>query len=349
MTSARVALDDGLEDEWERLADSVDAAPWLRPGWVTAWWRAFGRGALEVQVVRRDGALAAVIPLERHGARLSATANWHTPSVPVLAADAAAAGEALATTLLDRARHVSLAFVRTDDGVLDAWLSAAAATRRSHLVRTLERSPYIALRPGLESWQDALGSKLRGELRRRRRRLEEQGEVAVDVRDGSQDLDALLEEGFRIEAAAWKGERGTAIASDAATRDFYVSVARWAAARGWLRLAFLRLDGRPLAFDLCLERGGVHALLKTGFEPEARRLAPGLLLRDAMIRRAFDLGLVTYEFLGADEPWKLAWTSTVRELKLLQAFAPTPAGRVERAAWAYGRPLAKRALALARR
>src|SRR5262249_41813831 len=42
-----------LAREWEELADRVQAVPWVRPGWVAAWWRAFGKGALEVLAVRR--------------------------------------------------------------------------------------------------------------------------------------------------------------------------------------------------------------------------------------------------------------------------------------------------------
>ncbi|HKP88939.1 MAG TPA: GNAT family N-acetyltransferase, partial [Thermoleophilaceae bacterium] len=41
-----------------------------------------------------------------------------------------------------------------------------------------------------------------------------------------------------------------------------------AAEQGWLRLAFLRLDGRAIAFDMCLEHGGAFYVLKGGFDPE---------------------------------------------------------------------------------
>lgn len=287
--------------------------------------------------------------MSRRRGELAANANWHTPAFAIVAADDPSRVELAESLFRASARRVALAFLRADEGTLPACIDAAARHRYRTLARTLERSPYVSMRVGLEGWEAALDGKLRSELRRRRRRLEEQGTVELDLRDGSEGLDGLLEEGFRIEAAAWKGARGTAIAADPAARVFYDRAARWAAERGWLRLAFLRLDGRALAFDLCLEQGGAHALLKTGFEPELRQLAPGLLLREAMIRRAFELGLDSYEFLGSDEPWKLAWTGTVRELKLLQAFAPTLPGTVDRLAWAAGRPAAKRILALGRR
>ena len=71
-----------------------------------------------------------------------------------------------------------------------------------------------------------------------------------------------------------------------------------------------------------------------------------MLIRKEMIARAFSNGLASYEFLGAAEPWKLRWTDMLHERRLLQAFAPSVPGVIDslRArAFAFGRPLAKRA------
>jgi CelD/BcsL family acetyltransferase involved in cellulose biosynthesis len=104
-----------------------------------------------------------------------------------------------------------------------------------------------------------------------------------------------------------------------------------------------------IAFDLCLEERGIHYLLKTGFDPEYARFAPGLILRHKMIERAFELGLSRYEFLGDSEPWKLAWTQAARERVRVEAFARSPRGLVEWSANAHGRPLARRVLRRLRR
>jgi hypothetical protein len=71
-----------------------------------------------------------------------------------------------------------------------------------------------------------------------------------------------------------------------------------------------------------------------------------MILRYEMVARAFSIGLRSYEFLGADEPWKLEWTQTTRERALFQAFAPSVRGRLWWAAFAWGRPIAKRLLAV---
>jgi CelD/BcsL family acetyltransferase involved in cellulose biosynthesis len=315
-----------LVKEWEELADRAAVVPFLHPGWFMAWWQAFGRGRLEILAVRRDGRLRAVAPMRRRLGRLASASNFHTPMFGLLADDQGAAGE-LAHALMRRAGHsMTLTFV--DDQVMPTHqaLIKAAALWASH--RELERSPYIDIQSSWETYEEGLGTKRRRELRRRRRRLEELGRLTFEVRQDGQDLERLLDEGFSVEGSGWKDARGTAIRAKQETRLFYREVARWSAQRGWLLLGFLRLDGQPLAFDYCLEYTGVHYLLKTGYDPAFRQLAPGTLLRYEMIRRAHRTGLARYDFLGGDYPWKLEWTDRSRPRWELRGFPRSPLGSV---------------------
>jgi CelD/BcsL family acetyltransferase involved in cellulose biosynthesis len=143
----------------------------------------------------------------------------------------------------------------------------------------------------------------------------------------------------------WKGARGTAIASQPHTRRFYIEVARWAADRGWLRLAFLRLDGRPLAVQYLLDVNGVRYALKGGYDPSAERFSPGILLLEALLEHAFATAARRFALLGGDEPYKARFATDNHELVLFQAFTPSLTGSLHRATWAYGRPMAKRAQA----
>ena len=271
----------------------------------------------------------------------------HT-GVPTLAAPDAL--PELADALFTRRPHrIALQFVDAEEAGSKACRAAAERAGYRIQVRTLERSPYINTDGGWDEYCRERSTKLFRELRRRRRRLESEGRFELEVHDGREGLDELLDEGFQVESAGWKADAGSAIASQPETQRFYREIASWAAGRNWLRLAFLRLNSKPFAFDFAIEHDGVHYLLKTGYDPASSRFAPGMLLRHEMIARAFGEGLRSYEFLGADEPWKLEWTSAVRRRDLFQAFAPTARGRFEHAAFEYGRPLAKRALALARR
>lgn len=333
-----------LAGDWDELADRTGAPPFLRPGWIGAWWGAFGGGTLELLALRREGRLAGILPLYRRGAVIRSTTNVHASMFEPLAEDEVAAEE-LARALFSRgARRVSVFYLAPGGPGLRALRRAAGAARYRLIEGTHERSPYIEIAGDWDAYRARLDTKLLSEVRRRRRRLEAEGRLSLEVADGGERLHELLEEGLRVEAAAWKGAVGTSISSSPETRRFYSEAAAWAAGRGLLRLAFLRLDGRPLAFDYCLEDGGAHYLVKTGYDPEHRGHAPGVMMRHDMIARAFSAGLSSYEFLGHDDSWKLRWTETCRERVVARAFAPSPAGVLNWASVAYARPLAKRLL-----
>lgn len=338
---------DGLDREWSALAERLGSTPFIHPGWTRAWWRAFGRGSLEILVQRRRGELVGVLPLRRAWGAIASPTNWHTPVFgPV--AEGGAIASSLFDWLLSRGpRQLSLSFLDDQDPAIAALTGAAGRHRYRTAVRTRMRSPYLTLAPDIE--ESRLGGKRRREMRRRRRLLEERGELTFEVSEEGEALEERLEEGFRVEALGWKAARGTAIASQPATRAFYTEVARWAAARGWLRLCFLRLDGQPLAFDFALEHEGRHYLVKTGYDPAYRAQAPGVLLRQAAIGRAASLGLRTYEFLGQAEPTKLEWTDTCRQRVLLQAFRASPAGTLDRIVSTHGRQVARQVRAGLRR
>jgi CelD/BcsL family acetyltransferase involved in cellulose biosynthesis len=337
-------------DEWDELAERAGAESiWLRPGWILAWWGAFGRGRFELATLRRGDRLAALVPLARTAGACRSPTNYHTPSFGVLAEDDSAAGELIEELFASRPRRVELAFFMHGSSDVRDFHGAAERAGYYVLERTLERGPYVETDGSWDAYEPTIAGKVRREVRRRRRRLQAEGTLVTAVEEGTERLDELLQEGFRVEAAAWKGKNGTAIASRAETEGFYREVAHWAAARGWLRLAFLRLDGRPLAFDFAIEYAGHHYLLKTGYDPAYRSLAPAMVLRHEMIQRAFRVGLRSYEFGGSDESWKLEWTRKTNDRVLVQAFARTVVGAGEWAACAYARPVAKRLRALTSR
>jgi CelD/BcsL family acetyltransferase involved in cellulose biosynthesis len=326
--------------EWDRLADRLRASPFLRPGWIAAWERAFG-GPVEVQCVRAEGDLAAVLALRRSRLAIGGATNWHTPRFGALAVDERALQPLVRALIEARAPRLVLSFLPRDDPLL-ATLQAAA---RAHELRSLEdvvgRPPFIRLRGGWDSYEAGRPAKRRSDLRRRLRRLGEHGEVSYEVTDGPEALAQRLDEAFRVEASGWKGRSGTAMAARPETRRFYEQVAEWAASRGWFRLWTLRLESRPIAIAYCLDDGDAHYVIKVGYDPEFSKFAPGTLLTREMLRAAFASGLRRYEFLGTDEPYKLEWTDTCHELVRLQVFGPTVAGTASRLVWKRARPLVR--------
>src|SRR5216684_3195501 len=88
------------------------------------------------------------------------------------------------------------------------------------------RKPQAASR--YEVVESRLDAKFRQNLRRRRRRLAEQGEVKYVLLDGkdAKQLDCALADFFVIEASGWKGRCGTSIAQRPELVGFYAQMAR---------------------------------------------------------------------------------------------------------------------------
>jgi CelD/BcsL family acetyltransferase involved in cellulose biosynthesis len=305
---------------------------------------------LSLLAAKRGDELAGVLPVVVHNGVVSAPVNWHTPLFEYLARDAEA-GAALAESLMSRAAvRADLGFLAPDDPGVTYCRAAAEHLGRGVIVRTITRSPFVEIEGGdWDRYRSSLDRNVRKNIGRRLRRLGEHGTVSLQVADGLRDLDSLLHEGFRLEASGWKRERATAIASDPVIERFYTEIARWATERGWLAMRFLRVDGTAIAFSLCLQASGIVYALKSGYDPAFRRFGPGILLTYESLRDAFERGLRSYELLGDEEPYKLMFSSSVRDRVRFQAFGRSLRGRVNQFAWSHGRAAARRARGIADR
>lgn len=319
---------------WAALADRTPCSPFVRPEWLLPWWSAFGHGQLELLGVHDGDRLAASLAVRRHRRRVDSPTNWHTPVYGFLSAGSAWTRH-LATELFDpRPRRVVLDLLDAADPALGDVVAVAESLDYWVEVRERQRAVVIDTRGDWDAYHSTLPRELRKNLRRRQRRLDEMGRVEVDVRDGREDLDALLTEGFVIEASGWKGERGTAMSSRPETSRFYREFAGLAAERGWLRLSFLRVGGHAIAFNYGIQLDDVHYAIKTGYDQRAASFSPGLLLHHAALRRAFDTSVTRYELLGSDDAWKQPWASDYRSHVRARAITKSTSTAIER--WARG-------------
>jgi CelD/BcsL family acetyltransferase involved in cellulose biosynthesis len=347
MADARAQIEREIEplaEAWDDLAHRTKAPPFARPGWFRAWWGAFGQGSLEVVTVRRGERLAAALPLARRRGALSALANYHSPAFAPVAEEAEALRDAVEAALAARPRQLVLPLVEREGPAIGPARDVAARADFRIIERTQLRTPVVGVEGDWEPYLASLSRKFRKELRRHRRQLESEHEADIEIVDGAGELAPRLKEAFELEGSGWKASGGTAIASQPQTRRFYEEMMSWAAARGMLRLLFLRVDHRPIAVDIALEDHGVRYLLKGGFDQAWARFSPGTRLLEAGLEQAFSAGLTRVEIGGGDDPYKLRWTRDVHERVLVQAFAPTPLGLAGWTTYSHVRPLAARLL-----
>ena len=323
-----------MAQDWGALADAIAAPPGLYPGYVQAWAAAHAAPErLRAVTVWRGDRLAAVLPLVIHRSRLTTVGMRDAEETGIVADGADAARAAAEGALALGLARVLLRPVPRDGGTHTALAEACAGGAGALLERVVDEHPVIDIAGDWETYLSGLSRNTRSDVRRRRRRLDELGRVEVEVLDGTAGLDAALDLALEIEASGWKGRAGTALAARPADERHHRLLAVWAARRGWLRLAFLRLDGRAIAFQCSLQAHGVLYALKIGFAEDMAAYSPGKVLMACEIERAFHEGLRRFDFAGSAADYKTRWANGSRTLLELSAFPATARGR---AAWAGG-------------
>ena len=140
---------------------------------------------------------------------------------------------------------------------LPIWIERAPAN--SPVVAALQRAykwpslvhfspaegyPGIALNADWTEPEQQFNAGRRSDFRRARRNANKMGAFHYEILSPAPaELGPLLEDAFNVEAAGWKGQQGSAVASDTLRAPFYKRYAAYACERGILRLCLLRIGG----------------------------------------------------------------------------------------------------------
>lgn len=331
-----------LEQIWNRLVEEAGIDhPFLNYEWMRTWWECFGAGKeLHILVVKEGGEVIAIAPLilscERiYGFKvrcLRSLYNLHTPRCSfIVTRRPEEAYRAVWQSLASQKRLwdvLELHQLPAGSRTLEELLRLAAENGFLTGLWRSEDSPYVPLIGTWEDYFNKLDGKHRSNLRNRLKRLSKLGQVELEEISSPAELDGALDDSFRLEAAGWKGEAGTAISCHPELRCFYTSLAKRAAQHGWLRLHFLTVNGRRIASGYSLCHKNKLYLLKPGYDPQYAPYSPFNLLCYSVLRDAFQRALAEYDFLGDVAEWKMEWTKETRPHYWLYVFPNALYGRV---------------------
>ena len=329
-----------LAHQWDALVDRCGGGILYRHGFLSLWREHFAPGeSLRVLTQHApDGSLTAALPLLLRHTRiygvpvreLSALANVHSGRFDLLAEDPPEAARAFLRVLLEQADWDVLRLIDVPQGgAAEALLDAAADAGLKSGRWASMNSPYIELPASWSEMEQSLSRHFRANMRRRRRRLADKGTISVDLCDGSDaaELTERLDEGLSLEVRGWKGRGGTAICQAPDTLGFYTALAKQSESEGRLRLWFLRLDGKAIAFQYALQDGARYLLLKPTYDEAHGEVGPGHLLMEEVLQDCIARGLLEFDFLGPGMPWKSDWARKGRPHDWLYLFRG-PRGRI---------------------
>jgi CelD/BcsL family acetyltransferase involved in cellulose biosynthesis len=167
------------------------------------------------------------------------------------------------------------------------WDSLTAAGLRVEVLRRWRRAA-LPIAGDFESWYTAtIDGKRRKEFRRLRARLAEQGELQLQSLAADDAVSDWTEDFLRLEAAGWKGARGTALAQQPGLAAALQAIAGRFHRRQAIRFWRLRLDGRTVAALFAVIEKDRAWLGKIAYDQAYARFSPGVLLMLDVTRALF--------------------------------------------------------------
>ncbi|MEO6777190.1 MAG: GNAT family N-acetyltransferase [Kofleriaceae bacterium] len=284
---------------WRELA--VSAAPFLGPDYFAVM-KPLATSEAFVAEARAAGTLIGALPLLLEGDVLRGMLTEHSPALDYSGSGAGI--DAIWRALRADSRWTELVLDKVSAfSQLAARLPVLAERDHFPFVITDDvRHPYLPL----GDVTAAMNAKFRANLQRCMRKA---GRVELErlTRPTAADLD----EACAIEARAWKGAAGTAIASDAKVDHAYRVIARLYGRRGQHSLYFLTIGGVRIGTLFAIEDQRALYALKIGYDPAYANLSPGHLLVWQVAQDAERRGLRELDFIGREDGWKRKWTEHV--------------------------------------
>jgi CelD/BcsL family acetyltransferase involved in cellulose biosynthesis len=264
---------DALMPPWQRLAASslvpagLNSPELILPLLKTC-------GGAELATVSQGSDLLFALPLQKRRIMLS---NWITPltviGTPHIDSEIPAAAWAAFTNSLTQ----PLLLHSVDcDGKF--WSHIVNAESHFAVLSTWARA---ALKPSdtFDAWMETnFDRKRRKEYRRLSNRLGEQGKYETLTFKSGDDVASWSTDLLALEAAGWKGKRGTAIAGDTALQSAFIEACQNLNASGKLRFWKLTLDGKPVACMYAIVEGDHAWLGKIAYDESFAKYSPGVLL-----------------------------------------------------------------------
>jgi CelD/BcsL family acetyltransferase involved in cellulose biosynthesis len=305
-----------LRQEWNPLLrNSISDTIFLTWEYQSTWWEHLGEGELYLVAIRDDSRLSGIAPLylttSDEGLKTLSIVGCRDVSDYLDLVVASGQEEEVYSALLgwlesDEAPAWDLADLCNIPAASPTHsLLAEMASARGYQVQTdLEDiCPVISLPSSWDEYLNSLDGKQRREIRRKIRRAERGGQVNWYVVDEERDLAAEMEAFIELHE---KSHVDKDEFMDAQMRGFFHAAAQVLHEAGWLRLAFIEINGDKAATMLNFDYRDSILVYNSGYDPqEYAWLSPGIVLLAYCIQRAIELGRAKFDFLRGDEEYKL--------------------------------------------
>jgi len=146
------------------------------------------------------------------------------------------------------------------------------------VMRSFRRAALNATQDADTLLRSALGAKKLKELRRQRHRLEDAGDISIEIASTPTDVTTALERFLVLEQKGWKGLRGTGLGQHAGDTAFIREASVALAAEGLFEIISLTRNGATIASGLVLRDQDHAYFFKIAMDEDEARTSPGVQL-----------------------------------------------------------------------
>jgi CelD/BcsL family acetyltransferase involved in cellulose biosynthesis len=280
--------------------------PFILPAWMQVWWDAFGTGyEIFIRIVKENDTLIGIAPLMKKD-----NIACFIGSVDVCDYQdfivAPGKENAFFNTLLEDLKkqgikNLDLAHVRPDSLVLNSLKATSEAKGLSVTAAKEDVSFEMPLPDTFDAYLDSLNTKQRHEVRRKLRKITEEGNIEYRFIGSGPELSSALETFFCMFVES--REDKAAFLTDK-MKLYFRAIVQAMSDTGILRLGVLELDKKPVAEILCFEYDHCLYLYNSGYDPQYVGLSAGVLSKVLAIKYCIDKGIKKFDFLKGAEPYK---------------------------------------------
>jgi CelD/BcsL family acetyltransferase involved in cellulose biosynthesis len=303
-------IEDNLDGLKSYRADSQQKLNWpsvfVLPEWMQVWWQVFGAGAeMRVLTVREGDKVIGVAPLMVKDETAFLIGDTDVCDYLDFVVTPGLEAEFFDVILDDLKRsgirQLDLKHVRPDSTVLNS-LAALAESRGYQVVSARENvSLEMDLPSSFDEYLIALNTKQRHEVRRKLRRLSEEGTIEYRFVNEGAAVPATMDTFFKMFV---ESRQDKANFMTEKMESFFRLLADTMTQIGLLRLGVLELDGKPLAEIMCFDYNGCIYLYNSGYDPRYTALSAGLLSKVLAIKDSIEKGKSRFDFLKGAETYK---------------------------------------------
>ena len=296
---AMTDLDRFPDEGLDLIALAPKVGPFPRADFMRAWWEEF-RPDARMMIISSEGG---VLPLMESAGVIqflgdSDLTDYHSP----LGRDVSGPVDILAT-MIDRTTSLDLDSLPGEAAAAIAESLSSTGLLPKTSEQTVAR--VLQLPASIDEYHVMVGKKERHELRRKRRRYEEQIGPATLRTDTGPGFG--FDEFVRLHRLS-PGDKGTFM-----TGERHRFFARLASQDGW-RVDYLENGGAATACLFGWTDGSDYYLYNSSFDPAAQAASPGQVLLATMIEHAIAEGWGVFDFLKGDEGYKARLGALPRQL-----------------------------------